>query len=132
MVSTNLLHMPQIPQNFVSVSQAIQLTGKSISTLRRFINKTKKMRNASELLKKKDNSKTSPIYIRKDYLLESFNSNGILSYLDAETLKDLNERIRFLERQLQIYQNQKIKSDELIYQLIKEVSELRQEFRKTS
>ena len=71
----NKLKMLQIPQDFVSVSQAMQLTGKSISTLRRFIDKTKKLSNSSELLMKKDNGKTSPIYIKKDYLLETLGDN---------------------------------------------------------
>lgn len=122
--------MSQIPQNFVSVSQAIQLTGKSISTLRRFIHKTKKMSNSSELLIKKDDGKTSPIYIKKEYLLESFGNQN--PKIDAEVLKELKDRIGFLEQQLQAHQNQKIKSDEMIYQLVKEVSELRQELRKVS
>jgi len=124
--------MSQIPQDFVSVSQAMQLTGKSISTLRRFINKTKKMSNSSELLKKKDNGKTSPIYIRKDYLLDAFGSHAAFSQISHEILQDLKEKIRFLEQQLQAHQHQKIKSDEMIFQLVKEVSELRQELKKVS
>jgi|GEM_PF-5095881 len=120
-------------KNFVSVSQAMQLTGKSISTLRRFIDKTKKLSNSSELLIKKDNGKTSPIYIRKDYLLESLGSNlAKTTDIDSEILQDLRERIKFLEQQLITHQNQKIKSDEIIYQLVKEVSDLRQELKKVS
>jgi hypothetical protein len=132
MPGTNLLFMSQIPQDFVSVSQAMQLTGKSISTLRRFINKTKKMSNSSELLKKKDNGKTSPIYIKKDYLLNSFGKDGSFTQVSYEILQDLKEKIRFLEQQLQAHQHHKIKSDEMIFQLVKEVSELRQELKKVS
>ena len=132
MPGTNLLFMSQIPQDFVSVSQAMQLTGKSISTLRRFINKTKKMSNSSELLKKKDNAKTSPIYIKKDYLLHSFGNNGAFTQVSYEILQDMKEKINFLEKQLQAHQHQKIKSDEMIFQLVKEVSELRQELKKVT
>jgi hypothetical protein len=133
MPDTNKLKMLHIPQDFVSVSQAMQLTGKSISTLRRFIDKTKKLSNSSELLIKKDNGKTSPIYIKKEYLLETFGGyTNHNAQVNTEILQELKERIKFLEQQLQVHQNQKIKSDEIIYQLVKEVSDLRQELKKVS
>ncbi|MBT33377.1 MAG: hypothetical protein CMO01_27260 [Thalassobius sp.] len=123
--------MSDISQEFVSVSQAIKLTGKSISTLRRFIDKTKKLPNSSELLKKKEEGKTSPIYIKKKYLLETFGSPLSQSYTsDGEVLKDLKDRIKYLEKQLDMHQQQKIKSDEMIYHLVKEVSDLRSELNK--
>ena len=123
--------MSDISQEFVSVSQAIQLTGKSISTLRRFIDKTKKLPNSSELLKKKEEGKTSPIYIKKKYLLETFGNHFSQTYTsDGEILQDLKDRIKYLEKQLDMHQQQKIKSDEMIYHLVKEVSDLRSELNK--
>lgn len=125
--------MLQIPQDFVSVSQAMQLTGKSISTLRRFIDKTKKLSNSSELLMKKDNGKTSPIYIKKDYLLETLGDNITQKVnINLEIFQELKDRVKFLEQQLLTHQTQKIKSDEIIYQLVKEVSDLRKELKKVS
>ena len=125
--------MIQIPKDFVSVSQAMELTGKSISTLRRFIDKTKKLSNSSELLMKKDNGKTSPIFIKKDYLLETLGDTITQkANINLEIFHELKDRIKFLEQQLLTHQTQKIKSDEIIYQLVKEVSDLRQELKKVS
>ena len=125
--------MIQIPKDFVSVSQAMELTGKSISTLRRFIDKTKKLSNSSELLMKKDNGKTSPIFIKKDYLLETLGDTITQkANINLEIFQELKDRVKFLEQQLLTHQTQKIKSDEIIYQLVKEVSDLRQELKKVS
>jgi len=123
---------------FISIKDAISITGKSESTIRRVLTETKKMKNSSDYIITEKGITNDRYLIRKDYLFKKLRfdpsktrQKGKKQDNESELVKQLRDEVAFLRKQLEIQQRekamllQKLPDPELMNRLLEAESKLK-------